>query len=55
MVVDNYAKKIIEVVENKKLYKMVSRNCHRDLYKNWEDIVKEAYSNYLDIIEKKKN
>ena len=53
--IDAYAKKIIEVVENKKLYKMVSRNCHRDLYKNWEDIVKEAYSNYLDIIEKKKN
>ena len=42
MVVDNYAKKIIEVVENKKLYKMVFINCHRDLYKNWEDIVKAA-------------
>ena len=53
--VDAYAKKIIEVMKNKKLYQSVSRNAHRDLYKNWEDIVKEAYNNYQDMIQKKKN
>lgn len=48
--VDAYAKKIIEVIENKKLYQSVCKNAHRDLYKNWEDIVKEAYNNYQEII-----
>ena len=49
--IDAYAKKIIEVINNKKLYQSVSRNAHRDLYKTWEDIVKEAYNNYQEIIQ----
>lgn len=53
--VDSYAKKIIDVMNNKKLYQKVSRNAYRDLYKNWEEIVKEAYNNYQDIIENKNN
>lgn len=53
--VDAYAKKIIEVINNKKLYMKVSRNAYRDLYKNWEDIVKDVYNNYLDIIQNKNN
>jgi len=49
-----YADKIIEVMTNKKLYDEVSKNAYNDLYKSWEDRVKEAYNLYLEFIEKKK-
>jgi len=50
---DAYAKKIIEVLENKKLYQQVSFQAHKDLYKTWEENVLEAYENYQNIIFKK--
>lgn len=48
--IDAYANKIIEIIENKKLHKEVSQNAFRDLYKNWDDIVKEAFEKYQEII-----
>lgn len=48
--VSAYSDKIIEVVENKKLCQMVSRNAFRDLYKNWDDTVNEVYNEYLEKI-----
>lgn len=50
--IEDYTNKIIEVIENKKLYKEVSENAYRDLYKNWDDTVEEVYNLYLEIIEK---
>ena len=50
---DAYAHKIIEVMENKKLYQQVSAQAHRDLYKTWEEIVAEAYQKYQELIENK--
>ena len=45
-----YSNKIIEVLNDKKLYKKVSNRAYKDLYKNWEDTIKEVYELYLNII-----
>ena len=52
--VDAYANKIIEVMEDKKLYKKVSENAYKDLYRTWDDIVNEVFKLYLDLIDKNK-
>ena len=52
--IEDYTNKIIEVIENKKLYKEVAENAYRDLYKNWDDTVEEAYNLYQEMINKKK-
>lgn len=52
--IEDYTNKIIEVIENKKLYKEVAENAYRDLYKNWDDTVEEAYHLYQEMINKKK-
>ncbi|MBE6149616.1 MAG: glycosyltransferase family 4 protein [Firmicutes bacterium] len=49
-----YANKIIEVVENKKLYKKVCENAYLDLYKNWDDTISEVYNIYLNMIKENK-
>ena len=50
--VDAYANKIIEVMNDKKLYKEVSNNCYRDLYKNWDMTIDEVYEKYLNLAKK---
>ncbi len=50
---NSYAKRIIEILDNEELYNKVSKNAYKDLYKNWDDIVKEVYSLYLKIIKEK--
>ena len=49
-----YANKIIEVIENKKLYKKVCENAFLDLYKNWDDTILEVYNIYLNMIKENK-
>ena len=53
--VDAYSDKIIEVINNKELYKKVSENAVRDLYVTWDDKVKEVYDLYIKIIEERKS
>jgi len=53
--VDAFANKIINIFENKKLYSKVSKNAKRDLAPSWENIARETYKYYLNIIEKYKN
>lgn len=48
--IDKYSDKIIEVLENKELYKEVSHNTFRDLYKTWDHIVDIMYQKYVEII-----
>lgn len=48
--VDAYSDKIIEVLENKKLYEKVSNQAFLDLYKNWDDTIDEVYHKYQEII-----
>ncbi len=49
---EQFTDRIIEIINDKKLYKEVCENAHRDLAKSWETISKETYQIYLDIIEK---
>ena len=48
-----YAKYLIKIVNSPKLLRRVSENAYRDLYKNWDDSIKEVYKRYLDLINKK--
>lgn len=48
-----YSDKIIEVMENKELYKKVSNNAYYDLYRTWDEAVDEIYEIYKDLIAKK--
>jgi len=50
--IEDYSNKIIEVINDKKLYNKVSKNCFIDIYKNWDDKVKEMYDIYMSFIEK---
>jgi len=48
-----YAKKIIEIMENEKMYRDVSENCYKELYKNWDDTIKEVYDKYKEFIDRR--
>ena len=48
-----YSDKIIEVMENKELYKKVSNNAYYDLYRTWNKAVEEIYEIYKELIDKK--
>ena len=49
---EKYADKIIEIMNNQKLYKTVSENAYKDLYVNWDDKIKQVYDLYIDFINK---
>ena len=49
-----YADRIIEIMNDKKLYKQVSTNAFKDLYVSWDDKIKEVYNLYIELINKKK-
>ena len=49
---EKYSNKIIEIINNKKLYKSVCEGAYKDLYVNWDDKVKEVYELYKDVIKK---
>ena len=53
--INEYSNKIKEVIEDKELYKKVSKNAYKDLYKNWDDTIKEVFERYKKIIEDKAN
>lgn len=50
---EKYANKIIEILNNQELYNKVAKNTYTNLYKNWDDIVKEVYEIYLKFIKEK--
>ena len=52
--VKDYANKIIEILDNKKLYKEVCENAYRDLYVTWDTVIDNVYSMYIDMIMNKK-
>lgn len=53
--VDAYSDKIIDVLNDEKLYKKVSENAVKDLYVTWDEKVKEVYDLYLKIIDERKS
>ena len=46
-------REIIEILDNKRLYKEVSENAYRDLYVNWDTVIHAVYSMYKEIIKNK--
>ena len=48
--VNDYASRIIEIFNNKKLYEKVKNNARKELAKPWETIAKETYDFYLKTI-----
>lgn len=53
--IESYATKIEEVLTDDKLYNKVKNNSFKDLYKNWDDLVKEVYEKYLELIKNYKD
>ena len=47
---EKYAKRILEIMKDKDLYKSVCENTYKDLYINWDDKIKEIYDIYLKFI-----
>ena len=51
--VKEYANRIIEILNNKKLLDEVSNNAYKELYVNWDQQIERVYNLYLDLIKKK--
>lgn len=49
-----FANRIIEIMNNKELYKKVQENARNDLAKPWNKIAEETYDYYLKVIEEYK-
>ena len=52
--VEEYTNRIIEIIENKNLYKKVCEQCYKDIYIKWEDLIKEVYNMYIKKINETK-
>ncbi len=47
-----YALKIVDIFKNQELYQQICENCYNDLYKTWDDVVKNVYDMYKELIDK---
>ena len=52
---EEYAAKILEVMNDERLYNKVSKNAYKDLYKNWDDVTQEAYELYEKMVNESKS
>ena len=43
---DNYARAIIDILSDNQAYERISAAARKDLYLNWDDVVREVYSDY---------
>lgn len=48
--VEEYANNIIKIISDDEKHQKIRENCYRDLYKNWDDTIKEVYERYLKLI-----
>lgn len=53
--INSYANRIVEIMNDEKLYEKVKNNARKELAKPWKEIAKETYDYYLDIIDNYKN
>ena len=44
---DNYARMILDILADPEGYKRISEAARRDLYLNWDDVVREVYNSYI--------
>lgn len=47
---DSFANKIIEIMNDKELYKSVCENAYKDIYVNWDNRVKQVFDLYMEFI-----
>ena len=50
---EEYANRIIEIINDKELLKEVSSNAYKELYITWEDEVKKIYDEYNELMKEK--
>ena len=50
--IKKYAKRIINILDNKKLLDEVSNNAFKELYVNWDQQIERVYNLYLDLIKR---
>lgn len=48
----DYANKIYDIFSEENKYNNVCLNAYNDLYKNWDDVVKDVYKKYIKLIKK---
>ena len=46
-----YARTILDILADKEGYSRVSAAARKDLYLNWDDVVRDVYSDYLRLLE----
>lgn len=46
-----YARTILDILADKEGYKRVSAAARKDLYLNWDDVVRDVYADYLRLLE----
>jgi len=51
---DSYAKMIMDIMDDSKAYRRISAAARRDLYHNWDDVVRDVYEDYGTFIEAKR-
>ena len=49
---DNYARAILDILADEEGYRRVSAAARRDLYLNWDDVVREVYKDYCSFTDK---
>ena len=49
-----YSDRIVEIFKDKKLYDKVCKNVFIDIYKTWDQMISDAYNNYIKLIENKR-
>ena len=47
---DSFANKIIEIMNDKELYKNVCENAYKDVYVNWDSRVKQVFDLYMEFV-----
>ena len=50
---DSYAQMILDILADPEAYRRISEAARRDLYLNWDDVVREVYKDYCIFVESK--
>lgn len=51
---DSYAQMIMDIMANPEAYERISAAARRDLYLNWDDVVRDVYKDYCAFVEAKR-
>ena len=48
---DSYARMILDIMANPETYQRICSAAHRDLYLNWDDVVRDVYESYCSFLD----